>query len=666
MHEYMPIPSTRSETLIKKLEILARKNPQAYRIQISILIGLGYCYLALPAVLLCLYVYHWYTIFNSFGRPISNLIVFTLLPTIHFLALIIVCFLSISLFNIFFNKIPPPHGVILDLKKRDNSQIRDILQDISKKVGSVEIDSVVMTADVNAAVIQVPKFGIFGKKQNFLILGLPLMLSLSSEQFKAVLAHEFAHLSTNELSLNNWLYRLVTTYKYLQENALKDNKIDLYVWLFLRWYVPLLDVHSFVLRRINEYEADRLAANITGTKNFANALMSIEIVQHYLNEKFWPSIYKDRGMQPEPPANIFELMGKSIATECDPIDIQRWLKYSLNKQTNLSDTHPCLADRLLALGYRYGEAQDLDSCLKFHDSSARRCLGNSYYYILSQFNRIWVQSELYNWELNYASLQKSQQSVNRLVEKSENDSLTVDELWRLATRKLEIGDYDSAIIIFYQILERNPNHAKTNLSLGTILLDTNNTDGINYLERAMQLDPGTISEAITILNHFGDRVPDVAESDRYKNLISDYYIHGVNSLSKAYNKLISRDLNNKHQLHRDVIELITTSLIDVPEIQHLYAVRKLRSDDLLEHLILVTYSFKDRLKLVDDEDIEKMYIALERAIEPLGLVTIHLFRQDGYYECDPVIEKLRSIPGTCIYNRKKTLAIMAQRNEREH
>jgi hypothetical protein len=61
-----------------------------------------------------------------------------------------------------------------------------------------------------------------------------------------------------------------------------------------------------------------------------------------------------------------------------------------------------------------------------------------------------------------------------------------------------------------------------------------------------------------------------------------------------------------------------------------------------------------------------MYIALERAIDPLGLVTIHLFRHDGYCECDPVIEKLRSIPGTCIYNRKKTLATIAERKEHEH
>jgi hypothetical protein len=71
------------------------------------------------------------------------------------------------------------------------------------------------------------------------------------------------------------------------------------------------------------------------------------------------------------------------------------------------------------------------------------------------------------------------------------------------------------------------------------------------------------------------------------------------------------------------------------------------------------------LKLVDDEDIDRMYIALELEIDPIGLVTIRLFQQAGYYECDPIIEKLRSIPGTCIYNRKKTLAAIAESLDRE-
>jgi tetratricopeptide (TPR) repeat protein len=370
-------------------------------------------------------------------------------------------------------------------------------------------------------------------------------------------------------------------------------------------------------------------------------------------------------MQPEPPANIFELMEKSIAIQCDPIELQRWFKYSLNKQTNPSDTHPCLADRLLALGYREGEIQELALCLDFHDSSARPCLSNSYYFILSKLNQIWVRGESYSWELNFARIQKSQQSVNRLVEKSENDSLTVDEFWRLAIRKIELGEQDNAILIFYQILERNPNHAKTNLSLGTILLNNNNSDGIDYLETAMNIDPGFISEAITIINHFGDRVPDFAESTRYKSLMSDYYIHGVSSVSQSTNQFTTRDLNNKHQISRDTIELMSSGLIGIPEIQHLYAVRKSRSDELVEHLIFATYSFRNQLKLVDDEDIDRMYIALERAIDPIGLVTIRLFQQAGYYECDPIIEKLRSIPGTCIYNRKKTLAAIAESLDRE-
>ena len=43
--------------------------------------------------------------------------------------------------------------------------------------------------------LQLPRLGIFGWYRNYLIIGMPLMKSLTCEQFKAVLAHEFGHLA---------------------------------------------------------------------------------------------------------------------------------------------------------------------------------------------------------------------------------------------------------------------------------------------------------------------------------------------------------------------------------------------------------------------------------------------------------------------------------------
>ena len=67
-----------------------------------------------------------------------------------------------------------------------------------------------LTGDFNAAIVQHPRFGIFGGTRNYLMLGLPLMQSLSPAEFQAVVAHEFGHLWGAHGRFGAWIYRLRT------------------------------------------------------------------------------------------------------------------------------------------------------------------------------------------------------------------------------------------------------------------------------------------------------------------------------------------------------------------------------------------------------------------------------------------------------------------------
>lgn len=649
----MPLPHTRAEKLIKKLEILARKNPNKYKLRLHLLIGLGYSYLFSFVPLLCAYIYHIYSIANQRAY---------LLIVFYLVFLILICK---SLFNAFFFKILPPYGVAIDLEDRDNERLKKILKDLSRIIVSPGIDRVLITTDLNATVLQIPQFGLFGKTQNILTIGLPLMLTLSPEQFKAILAHELAHLSTNELRLNNWIYRLVRTLNYARSDETKTGKSDLIFDFLFGWYLSLLDTYSFASRRKNEYEADRLAADLTGAKNIASALVSLEIYQQFLHEKFWFNIHTIREITPEPPNDIFELMEKAIVTEYNSENTDRWLKQSLNKQTNFDNTHPCLSDRLSALGYKERAIQHLTADLvsPTNRNSARTYFDNLDL-LAAKVNTIWSRDEAYNWHKKFIQLQKSKVSADRLVDKLQSNSLTVDELWRLAIRRMELGARVEAINMLYQILENNPTHAKTNLSLGTLLLETNNVSGVDYLETAMKIDADTIMAAVQVIHRFAEKISDPNESNKYRKIISNYYIHGLEN-SQKHVKFNPRDLNNKHKITPESIQHIHQKLVSIPEIKHLYAVTKSRNDDLLEHYILTTYSFKDRQATIESEDIEIICIELAKILEPIGLCTILLYQQDSYYECDSTIASLRAIPGTCIYNRKKVLAAISESDRSE-
>jgi Zn-dependent protease with chaperone function len=52
----------------------------------------------------------------------------------------------------------------------------------------------------------------------------------------------------------------------------------------VQWYAPLFAAYSFALRRTNEYEADRAAAQAAGPRSAADALINVEVMAAYLDE----------------------------------------------------------------------------------------------------------------------------------------------------------------------------------------------------------------------------------------------------------------------------------------------------------------------------------------------------------------------------------------------
>ena len=81
-----------------------------------------------------------------------------------------------------------------------------------------KVHEVLLTHDFNAAIAQVPRLGLFGFHKNYLILGLPLMMALSLDQFRAVLAHEFGHLSGAHGRFGSWIYRIRRSWYQLMAN----------------------------------------------------------------------------------------------------------------------------------------------------------------------------------------------------------------------------------------------------------------------------------------------------------------------------------------------------------------------------------------------------------------------------------------------------------------
>lgn len=236
------------EALIARMEMLAVANPAAYRRRVLAWAVLGYGYLMLV------------------GPPL------------------------LLVLRSLWVKLQAPAGE--RLTREMCPELFRMLEQLGTRLRTPRLHTVLLTSDFNAGVMQVPRLGLLGWHRSYLFIGLPLMKSVTVEQFQAVLAHELAHLSRGHARAGNWVYRLRLIWQRLETALARSSHWGSGpVRAFLRWYIPRFSATSFPLARTNEYEADAAAARETSPRSAAQALTAVSVVGAYLSEKYWPKIH---------------------------------------------------------------------------------------------------------------------------------------------------------------------------------------------------------------------------------------------------------------------------------------------------------------------------------------------------------------------------------------
>lgn len=311
---------------LRALEFDARKHPTWYRFRVLCLILLAYLFifgviavaLALLAGLGWLIVMLITNVRASFGMArLIGLLIPVGLVLIGFI-LNIVAALNVSL--------PEPGGVVVE-----KGRAIKLYQEIDRLREQLDVPpfvDILLDDDFNAGVVQNPRFGFFGGYRSYLVIGLPLLLSLSTEQFRAVLAHELGHVSRKHGGMVGWCSRLSMTWPrilyFLAEEG--HSSVDIF-FAFFRWYIPKFMAFTFAFLRQAEYEADKLAAGAVGKKAMADTLIQFELIERAMHEK------KDLAALPHATLN-------------------QWMNDALAVPDRLEDVHPVLAQRLHGIDQR--------------------------------------------------------------------------------------------------------------------------------------------------------------------------------------------------------------------------------------------------------------------------------------------------------------------------
>ena len=204
---------------------------------------------------------------------------------------------------------PPPQAEGICLPRPAATEFFGLLDELTERFGVPAVHRVRITAEINATVVQRPSLGVVGCLRTELLVGLPLVHSLSPAQLAAVLAHEFGHLAAQRCGwcaqgahLRAWWMRVLD-----EPSACLP---------LLRGGIDRLSAgfcaDMLRLSRLEEFEADALAARLVGAQAVGDALAELSRRAEFLEHDYWPRVLAWHEADAASPVRPFREMGAGM------------------------------------------------------------------------------------------------------------------------------------------------------------------------------------------------------------------------------------------------------------------------------------------------------------------------------------------------------------------
>jgi Zn-dependent protease with chaperone function len=194
---------------------------------------------------------------------------------------------------------------LIEITSAEEPALFNMIRQIVEQVGTSFPKKVYLSADVNASVFYDSNFWsmFFPVKKN-LQIGLGLVNSLTVDELRGVLAHEFGHFSQRSMKVGSYVYNVnQVIYNMLYDNESYDGLIQgwasisgyfvpfvqgaLKIIMGIQWVLSkiygVVNISYMGLSRQMEFHADEIAAHVTGYAPLRNALLRLELADQSYN-----------------------------------------------------------------------------------------------------------------------------------------------------------------------------------------------------------------------------------------------------------------------------------------------------------------------------------------------------------------------------------------------
>lgn len=174
----------------------------------------------------------------------------------------------------------PPVAEGRRLRRSEAPDLWHLVREVAQELGTRPVDTIYISP---ASQIGVWETGsiltvIFGQGSRNMILGIDSLNTLTVQELKAILAHEYSHFTNRDTSFGGFLslrvyYTIDMTRRWLI--AQRENSNTNIVWLFLRIFYPLFIRVTLGASQMQEVVADRNAAAKYGAQSAADGLLKL-------------------------------------------------------------------------------------------------------------------------------------------------------------------------------------------------------------------------------------------------------------------------------------------------------------------------------------------------------------------------------------------------------
>lgn len=506
------------DALVAQLEDEAERNPGLYRLRLGALASLGYVYIiGILVALIGAVAGLGYAVvaLGSGGAAFVKIAI-----PILILAGVVLKALWVRL--------EPPTGFVM--KPAERRRLFQTIEEVRKAAKAPKVHVVLLTNELNAAVVQVPRLGMFGWQKNYLILGLPLMQLVTIDEFKAVLAHEFGHLSGAHGRFGAWIYRIREGWARLNERLQQEQHWGSFMFVpFFAWFAPKFAAWSFVQARQQEYEADSVAAEAVGAVPLTNALIRLDLKGRELSQDFWPSIYARSAEEASPVAAPFSHLAGSGRRGFLPAAGEH-LKQALTRKTDTADTHPSLNERISALR-QPGRLPPVPD-----QSAAEVLFGGALPFIAEHFDTEWREAVKPWWTERHEHIKNGRQRLGSFAGKKP-DEMTDDDLYTFAQLAEEFASPEKAYPLYLSLAKRPSRPLGARFAVARLLLEKGDERGRQLIDKIMAEHADAVVPGCEVVIRF---LQSQGRNDDAKKYIDRYW--------RARNAAAQAD-QDRYQLH---------------------------------------------------------------------------------------------------------------------